>query len=116
MPTHETIDTLIIAVISSQDFIPVKNHLNFHQYFFTHISSSGGFLQSSSDLLLIGINYKRLEHLNSLLYDHCKKRITNIATQTQIETHFQPTQPIIIEAETGGATLLTFPVERFEQF
>jgi len=116
MPTPDAIDTLIIAAISSQDFIPIKNDLNFHQYFFTHISSSGGFLQSSSDLLLIGINYKRLEHLNGLIYKHCKKRITNIATQTQIETHFQPTQPIIIEAETGGATFITFPIEHFKQF
>jgi len=116
MPNSDLIDTLIIATISSQDYTSVKDDLNNHRYYFTHISSFGGFLQSSMDLLLIGINNNRLEDLYSLLDDHCKKRITNIATQIHMETHFQPTQPIIIEAETGGATILTLPVEHFEQY
>ena len=110
------INTLLIANISSEHLTPLTKELNERRFYFTRIASSGGFLNFSTNTLLIGIRQERYDELMGLLHTYCKKQRTHIATQTQMEAHFQPAQPIIIEAETGGATLLTLPVEHFEQF
>ena len=111
-----TINTLIIANASSEQVPPLTKELNKQRFYFTRIASSGGFMQLSTNTLLIGIHNERYDELMDILHKFCKKQRTHIATQTQIEAHFQPTQPIIIEAETGGATILTVPVEHFEQY
>ena len=102
------INTLIIANASSEHVPFLIDVLNKKHFYFTQIASSGGFLQISTNTLLI--------ELMELIRTYCKKQLTHIATQTQMEAHFQPSQPIIIEAETGGATILTLPVEHFEQY
>jgi uncharacterized protein YaaQ len=110
------VDILIIANISSEHIPLITKKLNQEQFYFTRISSSGGLLLVSTNTLLIGIQQERYDALMALLYTYCKKQRTHIATQTQMEAHFQPSQPIIIEAETGGATILTLPVEHYEQY
>lgn len=110
------INTLIIANVSSEQVPLLIKKLNIARFYFTRIASSGSFLQSPTSTFLIGIQRERISELMELLHKHCKKQRTHIATQTQIEAHFQPSQPIIIEAETGGATILTLPVEHFEQY
>ena len=110
------INTLIIANASSEHVPFLIDVLNKKHFYFTQIASSGGFLQISTNTLLIGIHRDRYDELMELIRTYCKKQLTHIATQTQMEAHFQPSQPIIIEAETGGATILTLPVEHFEQY
>lgn len=110
------INTLIIANASSEQVPMLMKELNKNHFYFTRIASSGSFMQLSTNTLIIGIPQDRYDELMQILHKHCKKQRTHIATQTQIEAHFQPSQPIIIEAETGGATILTLPVEHFEQY
>jgi uncharacterized protein YaaQ len=110
------VDTLVIANISSEQIPLITKKLNQAKFYFTRISSTGGFLNISSNTLLIGISKNRYDDLINLLHKYGRKQRTHIATQTQIEAHFQPSQPIIIEAETGGSTILTLPVVYFEQY
>lgn len=110
------INTLIIANVASEQVPTLTKELNQKRFYFTRIASSGGFLHLSTNTLLIGIRQARYDELMEILHACCKKQRTHIATQTQMEAHFQPSQPIIIEAETGGATLLTLPVRHFEQY
>jgi uncharacterized protein YaaQ len=110
------IDTLIIANVSSENVPLLTHELNEERFYFTRIDSSGGLLHLATNTLLIGIQAERYDDLMEILHTYCAKQRTHIATQTQMETHFQPSQPIIIEAETGGATILTLPVEHFEQY
>ncbi len=110
------INTLLIVYLSADQLPGLTAALNEQKFYFTRIASRGGFLNLSTNTLLIGINDDRHDELTALLNEHCSKRRTHIATQTQMEAHFQPSQPIIIEAETGGATILTLPVEHFEQY
>lgn len=110
------INTLIIANASSEQVPMLTKELNKKHFYFTHIASSGSFMQLSTNTLIIGIPKERYDELMKIIRKHCRKQRTHIATQTQIEAHFQPSQPIIIEAETGGATILTIPVEHFEQY
>ena len=94
----------------------LKRDLIQKRFFFTTVDDTGGFFFSSTSTIFVGIPSDRFDELMEIINSHCKKQRTHIATQTQIETHFQPSQPIIIEAETGGATILTLPVEHFEQY
>jgi uncharacterized protein YaaQ len=110
------IDLLIVANISSEHVPLITKKLNQEQYYFTRIASNSSLLNLSTDTLIIGIQQDRYDSLKELLHKYCKKQRTHIATQTQMEAHFQPSQPIIIEAETGGATILTLPVIHFEQY
>lgn len=116
MGKKSEINTLIIANASSEQVPMLTKDLIKRHFYFTRIDSSGSFMQLSTDTLIIGISYERYDELMELLHKHCKKQRTHIATQTQIEAHFQPAQPIIIEAETGGATIMSLPVEHFEQY
>jgi len=110
------INTLIIANVSSEQVPVLMKELIQKRFSFTRIASSGGLLTVSTNTFLIGIRQERHGELMGLLNTCCKKQLTHIATQTQMEAHFQPSQPIIIEAETGGATILTLPVDHFEQY
>jgi len=110
------INTLVLVYLTSDQIPALTAALVEKKFYFTRIASRGGFLNLSTDTLLIGINKDRNAELMLILDTHCSKRRTHIATQTQMEAHFQPSQPIIIEAETGGATILTLPVEHFEQY
>jgi uncharacterized protein YaaQ len=116
MCENSNIDTLVIANIANEQIPLLIKELNKLRFYFTRIDSSGGLLYLSTSTLLIGIRKERYEKLMDLLHTYCKKQRTHIATQTQMETHFQPSHPIIIEAETGGASILTLVVEHFEQY
>jgi len=110
------INILVIANVASEHIPIITKKLNQEKFYFTRIASSGGLLHISTNTLLIGMQKERYDDLMGLLTKYCKKQLTHIATQTQMEAHFQPSQPIIIEAETGGATILTVPVQHFEQY
>lgn len=110
------VNILVIANIASEHIQKVTKKLNQERFYFTRIASSGGLLHNSTDTLLIGIEKERYDNLMDTLTQYCRKQKTHIATQTQMEAHFLPSQPFIIEAETGGATILTFPVKHFEQY
>ncbi len=116
MCENNKVDTLFIVNIYSENITQLRDRLNQEHFYFTQIASSGGLLQRITNTLLIGIRKDRSNELMTLLNTYCKKQRTHIATQTQMEAHFQPGQPIIIEAEIGGATILTLPVLHFEQY
>ena len=116
MCKNSNIDTLVIINISSEQVSIVKKELIQNRFIFTSVDNSGGLFYLSTYSLFIGIPRDRYDELMKILDTYCKKQRTHIATQTQMETHFQPSQPIIIEAEIGGATILSLPVEHFEQY
>lgn len=116
MSEKDKVDILVVANVSSELIPQLTKKLNQERFFFTQIASSRGLLHISTSTLLIGIHRNRYNDLMKLIHTHCKKKRTHIATQTQMEAHFHPPHPIIIEAETGGATLLTLPVLHFEQY
>ena len=116
MEDNNSIDTLIIANISGDQLPTLIVELNEKHFSFTQISSGLGFLNPSRETILIGIQKERYDDLRETINKHCMKQVSHIATHTQLETYFQPSQPIIIEAETGGATILSLALEHFEQY
>jgi uncharacterized protein YaaQ len=110
------IDTLVIANVSKTQVAGLTKELVKNGFYFTLIDSSGGLLQGSTNTLLIGIIRERYNDLMDLLRICCQRKITHVPTQTQMETFAHYSQPMIIEAQTGGAMVHTIPVEHFEQF
>jgi uncharacterized protein YaaQ len=116
MNENHGIDTLVILHVTNEQIDVLMDKLNKQQFYFTRIDSSGGFLQYPNNSLLIGISRERLDDLKILVKDCCQRRTTHIATQTHVESYPHHSQPAIIEAEVGGATMQTLTVEYFEQF
>ncbi|MBN1665821.1 MAG: cyclic-di-AMP receptor [Anaerolineales bacterium] len=116
MSTTEKIDTLIIINVSGDQMPTLARQLIEKDFHFTQIDSSGGLLHVLTNSLLVGINRQRYPELKELIHACCRRRRTHIAAETQMDIHLHPAQPIIIEAEIGGATLNTLDVEYFEQF
>jgi len=110
------IDTLVIASVSKTRIPGLTKELIERRFYFTRVDSSGGFLQGSTNTLLIGIEKERLNELKELLRKYCRRKITRVPTEAQIEAFAQYNQPIIVEAQTGGATVHSIPIEHFEQF
>lgn len=116
MISNNEINLLIVVNVASEQVTVLMDELNLNRFYFTLIDNTGGFFDKPTHTLFIGINKNRYEDLIQLITKYCKKQRTHIATQTQMEINLQPHQPIIIEAETGGATIYTIPVEYFEQY
>ena len=110
------IDTLIIVNVSAENAQSLLNVLNKQRFYFTCIAGGTGIFEPSNTSLLIGIQRERYDELMGVLFKYCQKQRTHIPVQAQLESNSQVTHPVFIEAETGGATILTLPVEHFEQF
>lgn len=110
------IDTLVILNVTNEQIDELAKQLVKMQFYFTRIASSGGFLQYPNNSLLIGISHDRLDELRDLVYQCCRRRTSHIATQSHVESYPHHSQPIIIEAEVGGASLQILNVDHFEQF
>lgn len=107
------IDQLVIIIVSSAQagtLMDKLGHLDFH---FTKVDSSGGFLQEATLCLFVGLHHERRKALVELIRQHCHRRKIYIPAHMDV-TQIQG-QPLMIEAETGGATVFTLNVERFEQ-
>jgi len=116
MSTDHEIDTLVILNITNEQIDELTKQLVKERFYFTRIASSGGFLQYPNNSLLIGISEDRMQDLRDLVYQCCRRRTAHIAAQSHIEAYPHHSQPVIIEAEIGGATMQTLAVEHFEQF
>ena len=92
----------------------LTHHLVQGGFYFTLVDTSGGFLQNSTDCLLIGINSARRENLLKIIRECCHVRRTYIPAR--VENPLLQGQPLMIEAEVGGASIYIMDVERFEQF
>jgi uncharacterized protein YaaQ len=79
----------------------------------TEMNSSGGLLQEVQVTLLIGLSHTRLGALLAHIRDCCRRQRRFIAAH--LEGSSSLFQPAIIEAETGGAIINVFEVERFEK-
>lgn len=111
-PPHK-IDQLVIVIVSSAQAGILMDKLGQFDFHFTKVDSSGGFLHEATLSLFVGIHHDQRNTLIDLIRQHCHRRKIYIPAHMDV-TQIQG-QPLMIEAETGGATVFTFNVERFEQ-
>jgi uncharacterized protein YaaQ len=114
MTAEGSIDLLFVVIVSSDQAGELTDKLVKNRFYFTRIDSSGGFLEQATMSLLVGIHHDRQEALLELIRICCHTRRMYIPAR--VEPPMIQSQPVMIEAEVGGATIFVFDVERFEQF
>ncbi len=107
------IHRLMMAVVQDQDLDQALRTLKEMDIPVLHIVSSGGFLGRRNATLMIGLPDDMQETIISILQDTCHKRVEYLAVP--LEGSPLPL-PSPIPITVGGATIFTFPVDRFEEF
>ena len=110
--TQDVNQLAIISVAQAQAGKLIKQ-LTQHDYYVTHIDSMRGMLYEPTASLLIGLDSERLPQLITLIRQYCQTKHQYVPIHTEspmLEMH-----PVMIETESGGATIYTLSVERFEQ-
>ena len=114
MSATETINQLIILVVSGRHAGDFMQQLVHNRFYFTKIDSSGGgMLQIPTVTLLIGLNSTRLQALLALVNDCCHSYREYIPAQVSMPPNYPPMQ--MIEAQMGGALIYMLDIERFVQ-
>jgi len=111
-PQHD-IDRLVLATVRGSQAGVLTDQLTQEGFQITQVSSSGGIVQEATITLLIGLHHAHLERLLHHVRECCQKKRRFVATQ--VEAPMTEIQPMVIEAEFGGATVYVLEVERFEQ-
>jgi uncharacterized protein YaaQ len=112
--TNDQVDMLVVILISSDEIPKLSKELIQAGFYFTQVDSRGGFLSEEVASLLVGINRERYAPLVELVTKSCPRRKRYV--QAQIDSPLFQGQPVMMEAEAGGATLFTLDVEHFEKF
>jgi uncharacterized protein YaaQ len=112
MTDKAKIDLLVIAVVSSEDLGDLSQQLIQNGFYFTRVSSRGGLLSDEISSLLIGIQGSRHTALLAIIERCCHTRVKYVPA---MDNPLFQGQPVMIEAELGGAVIFTLEVDRFEQ-
>ena len=107
------INQLMLVTVSGEQTSELVQALNKTGFYVTMMDSRGGLLDERTATLLIGLDRARGPELLDKLRAECRTRRRLIPAQ--LETPLASAQTLMIEAETGGAIIYLFDVERFEQ-
>jgi len=104
---------LLLAIINHDDAGSVMQHLMQEGFFFTKLSSSGGFLRVGNTTILIGTDESKVDTVVEIIGRYCRSRTQVIPTSSELGMGFYPSMPV--EVVVGGATIFVLNVERFEK-
>lgn len=113
MTPRNVINQLVIATVSGAQAGTLTDRLTHDGFSVTQVDSSGGLLYEATVSLLIGLNKARLPRMLEHVRECCHTRRRFIPAH--VEAPLLEIQPVLIEAEVGGATIYVLDVERFEQ-
>lgn len=113
MASHQVVDQLVIATVSGAQAGELTDALTRDGFYVTQVDSSGGILHEATVSLLIGLDQAHLSRLLEHIRERCHTRRRFIPAH--VEAPMLEIQPVMIEAEMGGATVYVLDVERFEQ-
>lgn len=111
--TTQNINQLVTIIVSGSQAGELMKRLSREKFYFTQVDSSGGLLQEPTVCLLIGLQSERLAALFAIIRECCPRRRQFIPARVEVPQLQIP--PVMIEAEVGGATIFSLPIERFEQ-
>jgi uncharacterized protein YaaQ len=114
METPASINLLAIIILEKEQFGELTRKLVANHFYFTEMDSSGAFLQRATSTLLVGINASRYDELVNLVQKCCKRR--RIYIPANMEPTLLQSNPLMVEAEVGGASIFAIEIERFEKF
>jgi len=107
------INQLVIATVTSAQAGALTQAITQDGFHVTRIDNSGGIVQEATVSLLIGLERTRLprllEHIRTVCHTYTRY------VPAHMETTLAEVQPLVLEAQLGGATVYVLDVERFEQ-
>lgn len=113
MTEPATINQLVIATVAGAQAGSLTERLTREGFYVTQVDSSGGILYEATLSLLIGLDRAHLPRLLEAIRECCHTRRRFVPAH--VEAPLLEVQPVMIEAEVGGATIYVLDVERFEQ-
>lgn len=114
MTTGRIVNQLLIATVTGSQSGALTDRLTGEGFSVTQVDSSGGILSEATVSLLVGLDGSRLPLALEAIRECCHVRRRYIPAH--VEAPLLEVQPVMIEAEVGGATVIVLDVERFEQF
>jgi len=108
-----TVDQLVIAIVAGSQAGALIRTLTRDGFYVTQIASSGGVVREATVSLLVGLDQVRLPQLLDHIRIHCRTHIQYVPVH--LEATLAEIQPLVLEAQAGGATVYVLDVERFEQ-
>jgi uncharacterized protein YaaQ len=113
MTPSQAVDKLAFITVAGSQAGSLRERLLQDDFYVTQVDSSGGLLYEATVSMLIGLEGRRLARLLAHVRECCHSRRQFLPVHA--EAPFIEWQPVMIEAEVGGATIYVFDVERFEQ-
>jgi uncharacterized protein YaaQ len=112
-PISDQVNQLVFATVAGSQVGKLLDRVTKDGFFVTEIDSQRGILHESTASLLIGLDASRLPRLMEHIHECCQTRRQYIPAH--VEAAIFEAQPVMIEAEVGGATVFVFAVEQFVQ-
>jgi len=112
MPDAPVSHLLLVTVTGSQAE-RLREQLTREGFYFTEIDSSGGLIYETTESLLIGVPRPQLARVLDHIRRYCQTQTKYLATHVAVPA--MEIQPLMVEAEVGGATVYVLDVERFVQ-
>ena len=112
-PRNAVVNQLILVTVAGTQAGALTVRLVRDGFYVTQVDSSGSILREARNSLLIGLDRARLSRLLEHIRECCPTRRQFIPAH--VEAPLLEVQPMMIEAEVGGATLYALDVEHFEQ-
>jgi uncharacterized protein YaaQ len=113
MISPNRVNQLVLATVAGSQARELTERLIRDGFYVTQIDSMGGILYEATVSMLIGLDKARLPRLLEHIRECCRTRRQFLPAH--VEGPVLESQPVVIEAEVGGATIYVFDVERFEQ-
>lgn len=110
---QDAVNQLVVATVAGEQAGELMRALLEDGFQVTRMDSSGGMLQEAAVSLLIGLDRARLPRLLEHVRTHCRTYTRYVPAH--LEVTMAEVQPLVIEAQAGGATVYVLDVERFEQ-
>ncbi|MBN1995494.1 MAG: cyclic-di-AMP receptor [Anaerolineae bacterium] len=109
-----TVNQLVIVTASASQAHALTERLTRDEFYVTQIDTSGGLLYEATVSLLIGVDQARLPRLLNHIREYCATEQRFVMAYGEVP--LLEAQPMMLEAEVGGATVYVLDVEHFEQF
>lgn len=107
------INRLAIATVAGSQAEELTRTLVGEGFYVTEIASTSGFFQETTVSLLIGLEARHLPRLLQLIRTLCRPYVRYVPAH--MEVAMAEVQPLMMEIQSGGATVFVLNVERFEQ-
>jgi len=111
--TEPRVDQLVFVTVAGSQADELTRTLVRDGFHVTQIHSRGGFVQESTVSLLIGLESVRLPRLLKRVRTYCPT--TTRYVPAHLEMALAEVQPLVLEAQVGGATVYVLEIERFVQ-